>query len=56
MMLFKSRTCSTKDIDITEKIKNELVNTFQKKGIKVSKILIDMKSDNVNVQLYVKEK
>ncbi|MGI6777699.1 MAG: hypothetical protein ACOX7R_06640 [Acetivibrionales bacterium] len=40
-------------VEIGEKIKYDLIKTFSDKGIEISKILIDMQEDRVNIRVYI---
>ena len=39
---------------LAEDIKRDLINTFNSKGINVTTVKIDMKSDNVSIEVYIK--
>jgi hypothetical protein len=49
----QQRLMNDEYINMAEKIKEELIITLQRKGIKASKIHIDLCSDNVNVSISI---
>jgi hypothetical protein len=49
----QKRPMNDEYIDMAEKIKEELIITLQRKGIKAPKIHIDLHSDNVNVSISI---
>jgi hypothetical protein len=55
-MLFGQEVSDNKNNRLIEKIKNDLITTLKRKGIKIHKIQIDMTSDNLNVSVCIKEK
>lgn len=55
-MLFRKTNRDNKNECISEKIKKDLISTFERKGILISNIDIDTKSGNLNVSVSIKEK
>ncbi len=41
---------------LAEKIKKELMDTLQKKGVVISKIKVDMDTDKMNLSMNIKER
>ena len=54
-MLFKWLIKENPQEKLAEKIKIDLVSTFQRKNIKVAKINVDMKYGNVNLEVLISE-
>lgn len=51
--LFKKRRSDEENNKLAVSIKDDLVKIFEKKGIDISQINIDIKSGSLNVQVYV---
>ena len=50
-MFLRSKTDSDKSGGIAERIRKDLHKIFEDKGMDVSKILIDMNEDSVNIRV-----
>ncbi|MCX7745485.1 MAG: hypothetical protein N2645_01145 [Clostridia bacterium] len=55
-MFFQRKILNNTGETVAEKIKKELLSTFHKKGINISKLVIDMNSNNLNVEVCIKGK
>lgn len=56
IVFFRQHTANNPNNKLAEKIKKDLISTFQKRGVSVSNVYIDMKTNNVNVRMRIKEK
>jgi hypothetical protein len=55
-MILRKTNKEDKDKYVSEKIKKDLILTFERKGIAISNIDIDTKSGNLSVSVSIKEK
>ncbi len=53
-MFFKNWVNKDQNDNIAGKIRKELLQTFQKKGINISKLHIDTRSNRLNVEVCIK--
>jgi hypothetical protein len=53
-MFFKNWSCKDQNEKIAGKIKRDLILTFQKKGISVSKLNINTQFNRLNVEVCIK--
>jgi len=52
-MFSKSQSVNCASMEMMKEIKSDLIKTFRDKGIDVSKVLIDMKQDSVNIRVCI---
>lgn len=55
-MFLRPRIVENPYSKVAEMIRRDLMMIFQKKGISCSKVKIDMKQDNMNISVCIKEK
>jgi hypothetical protein len=55
-MFLRMGTCEDKEDSLAEQIKKDIITTLKNKGIHISMLEIDMKSDNLNISVAIREK